>query len=91
MIIEWDPSKSDACYERRGFGFTKIYAFDFGTAVVTEDDRYDYGEVRYRAFNYIDAELFSVVFTVRDNAIRVISLRRAHEKEAKRAGLPPGV
>jgi uncharacterized protein len=48
------------------------------------DDRYDYGEVRYRAYGYIDGVAYCSAFTSRNGKVRPISLRRVHTKEMKR-------
>jgi len=48
------------------------------------DDRYDYGEVRYRAYGFIDGVAYSLAFTTRNGLVRPISLRRAHMKEMRR-------
>jgi uncharacterized DUF497 family protein len=49
--------------------------------VITIDDRKDYGEVRYRAFGTIDDRLHVLIFAARGAQTRVISLRRANERE----------
>jgi uncharacterized DUF497 family protein len=54
------------------------------SAVALEDDRKVYGEIRIRAFGYIDGKPYCLVFTRRGNDIRAISLRRAHAREMKR-------
>ena len=56
-------------------------------AVVEVDDRYDYRETRFCAFGRIDALGYCLAFTYRGTVIRVISFRRAHEKEMRRYGL----
>ena len=62
--------------------------FDFTAAVVTVDDRFDYGEVRLRAFGYADGQGRCLVFTtINSNTIRAISYRRARQKEMQRYGL----
>lgn len=48
------------------------------------DDRYNYGETRYRAFGRIDGEGHSMVYTVRGDNRRLISFRRGHDKEMRR-------
>jgi uncharacterized DUF497 family protein len=48
------------------------------------DDRYDYGEVRYRAYGFIDGVAYCLAFTTRNGQVRPISLRRAHAKEMRR-------
>ena len=81
MKIEYDPGKNERNIRERGLSFERAREFDFATAVTVEDKRLDYGEVRFRALGWIDDELHALVFTFRDNSIRVISLRRANRKE----------
>ena len=57
------------------------------TAVIITDDRFDYGEARYLAFGDIDGSSHCLVFTLRGNEVRAISLRRANRKEIKRHDL----
>lgn len=85
-MFEWDENKSRKCLDERGFDFSIVYDFDFTTAVIVEDTRFDYGETRYRAFNLIGDIAYSVVFTVRASGVRIISIRKAHKKELKRHG-----
>ena len=50
--------------------------------------RFDYGEVRYRAYCHVEGQGRCLVYTVIDTStIRVISYRRARQKEMKRHGL----
>lgn len=85
--FEWDEEKSKANRKARGFGFELAQEFDFSSAVILVDDRKDYGETRFRAFGFIGNDVYNLVFTKRSENLRVISLRRCHEKEAKRYGL----
>jgi uncharacterized protein len=57
---------------------------DLAVHAIVEDDRFDYGEPRFRAYGHIDGIAHCLVFTVRDGRYRPISLRRAHAKEMKR-------
>ena len=57
---------------------------DLDIAVALVDDRYDYGEVRYRAYGFIDGVAYCLTFTNRNGQARPISLRRAHMKEMRR-------
>jgi len=58
--------------------------FSIWTAVVLIDDRHDYGETRYRAFGRVDGLGYCLVFTLKGAMFRLISFRRAHEKEMRR-------
>jgi uncharacterized DUF497 family protein len=59
-------------------------ATDMVIARFIVDDRFEYGETRYRAWGHIDGQPYFLAFTFRDGKVRPISLRRAHAKEMKR-------
>ncbi|MCZ4274014.1 BrnT family toxin [Maritalea porphyrae] len=86
-MLEWDHNKSEQCRELRGFGFDLAEQFDFSAAQMIVDERKDYGEVRINAFGRIDGAPFAITFTPRGRNIRIISMRRMHEKEARRYGI----
>ncbi len=81
-MITFDPRKEQANVEKHGISLSR--AGDMEIAAVIEDDRKDYGEKRYRAFGFLDGVAHCLAFTVREGAVRAISLRRAHAKELKR-------
>lgn len=83
MDIEFDPAKNEANIAKHGLSFADFTGFD-ATPVEVEDDRYDYGETRLRAFGRIDGIACCLVYTPTATGIRLISLRRAHEKELRR-------
>lgn len=45
------------------------------------DRRQDYGEERIVAYGSVDGRVFAVVYTLREQSIRVISVRRANARE----------
>jgi uncharacterized protein len=60
---------------------------DWAGAIVRQDTRKDYGEVRYQALaDGDDRKSYVVVFIMRDDTMWVISLRRAHAKERRTYG-----
>jgi uncharacterized protein len=85
MAILFDPSKDRANVAKHGISLARVV--DMEILAVVEDDRFDYGETRYRAFGIIDAAAYCFAFTIRYRTVRVISLRRAHSKEMRRYGL----
>ena len=85
-MFEWDDKKSEQCFLERGFDFSIVYEFDFSTAIIKLDDRFDYGEIRYSAMNKIGDKLYVVVFTKRQANVRIISVRRATSKEGIKYG-----
>ena len=89
MDIEFDTAKDETNIAKHGVSLALAASMDMETAVVLEDDRREYGETRFRAFGRIDGQAYCLAFTVRENAVRAISLRRAHQKEMKRYGSHP--
>jgi len=86
-MFEWDEIKNRKNQEQRGLGFDLIENFDFETARIIEGDRKEYGERRFRCFGRIDGIPYMIAFTPRHNKIRIISMRRMHEKEADHYGI----
>ena len=85
MDIEFDLAKDEKNIADHGLSFVNFMGFDAEPVIVT-DDRFDYGEVRYRAFGRIGGKGHCVVFTMRGEMMRRISFRRAREKEMRRYG-----
>lgn len=79
MEIAFDPAKDVANKAKHGLSLADFDGFDAQPAVLV-DDRFDYGETRYRAFGRIDGIGHCIVYTITDTALRLISFRRAHEK-----------
>jgi len=85
MDFEWDPSKSDACYAERGFDFAYVVqAFLDPKRMVSKDQRWEYGEDRFQLTGAIETRLFVVVYTMRKASTRIISARKANQREVKR-------
>ena len=83
-MIVFDPDKDAANLAKHGVSLARAGDMVLEEAVVIVDDRHDYGEPRFRAFGFIDGQAHCLVFTIRQDRIRAISLRRAHLKEMKR-------
>jgi len=83
-ILGQAPKKNQQNIDKRGISFNVANYFEWGGALVVEDTRKDYGEPRYSAIGFIDDRLHVLVFTLRNEAIRVISLRKANNREIKR-------
>jgi len=86
MEYEWDDHKAACNRRNHGVDFTSIIDFDWEAAMVIEDQRKDYGERRFIAYGPIGNRLHCVVFTLRDDVIRIISLRKANCREVARYG-----
>ncbi len=81
--IAFDLAKDAANLAKHGLSLADYTGFDTAPVVV-QDDRYDYGEVRWQAFGRIDGLGHCIVFTVMGETTRLISFRRAHDKEMRR-------
>jgi hypothetical protein len=81
MKIEFDPAKSERNVRERGLPFDLVADFDFEKSQIAQDDRHDYGEVRYQAIGTMGGMVAVVIFTIREDALRVISLRLAGRNE----------
>ncbi len=82
---EFDPAKDDINRAKHGISLQAATGFDWDTALEREDDRFDYGEVRFVAIGLIDARLYVMVFTEGSDvdAVRIISLRPAEKHETR--------
>lgn len=86
MHIEFDPAKSERNLRERGLGFERAAEFDFGTARIWQDTRKPYPEPRFLALGYLGMRLHALCFTPVAGGIRVISLRKANQREGDRHG-----
>jgi len=84
MELEYDHKKNRRNIEQRGISFEFVARFEWDSAIVWQDNRRDYGEIRYCALGYIGERIFQLAFTMRGDTLRVISLRKANQREVKR-------
>ena len=83
MRIEFDPNKNETNIRTRGLGFEQVAQFDFGTAVMEQDTRKAYPEVRFVATGFLGGRLHVLCFTPVAGGIRVISFRKANAREVR--------
>ena len=81
MPIEFDTAKRTATLEARGLDMARADEVFAGATLTVEDDRQDYGEDRFITIGFLDATMVVLVWTPRDGAHRVISMRKANERE----------
>ncbi len=80
-MFEWDEAKRKRNLAKHGVDFDAIWDFEWKVAFFREDARRDYGETRYVAFAPIQGRLYCCTYTQREQNKRIISLRKANEKE----------
>ncbi len=84
MNFEWDEAKSETCFQERGFDFAyAARAFFDPDRIIQADTRHSYGEERYQLMGKIEQRLFNVVYTPKRDAMRIISARKANQREVK--------
>ena len=84
MQIEFDPDKRDKTLAERGLDFAHAVKVFAGVSVTAEDARLDYGEIRFSTVGVLDGRMVVVVWTPRGEVRRIISMRKANEREIAR-------
>ncbi len=70
--------------EKHGVSLSLANQLEWDWALATIDERKDYGETRIIGFAPIADRVYCVVFVDRGDQRRVISLRKANQREVKR-------
>jgi uncharacterized protein len=86
MEIEYDPTKQLRNLQERGLDFDDVPRIFEGATLTYPDERLDYGEARNTTIGFLDGRMVILVWTQRGAKCRVISLRKANEREQKTYG-----
>jgi uncharacterized protein len=81
MKIEFDPAKSKKALAERGLDFSRAAEVFAGTHFTAPDERQDYKEDRFITIGHLDDRLVVLVWTPRDEVRRMISMRKANDRE----------
>jgi uncharacterized protein len=81
--ISFDPAKRAKVLDERGLDFADATLVFDGEVATAIDDRHDYGEDRYLTAGYLNDRLVVVVWTLRGQTRRIISMRHCHADEEK--------
>ena len=85
MLFEWDERKAARNVAKHGVPFEyAVRVFLDPRRLDCEDTRGVYGEVRWLTLGRIETRLFAVAHTPRGQVIRLISARKANEREQRR-------
>jgi uncharacterized DUF497 family protein len=84
MIIEFDSAKREKTLLERGIDFADSGKVFDGLHFIARDDRSDYGEERFITVGLLDDRMVVIVWTPRNNARRIISMRYANDREISR-------
>jgi uncharacterized DUF497 family protein len=82
--LDYDEIKRAAALAHRGLDFARAGEVFAGLTFTQEDLRADYGEARFVTAGLLEGRMVVVVWTPRGNARRIISMRKANEREQAR-------
>jgi uncharacterized protein len=81
MAVEWDEGKRSWTLLERGLDFADVATVDWDKAFTVEDARKAYPEARFITLAPIHGRLCVFAWCWREDRQRVISLRKANERE----------
>ena len=82
--IEFDADKREKTLVERGLDFARASEVFSGVTVTAEDARFDYGELRFATIGVLDGRMVVMVWTPRGESRRIISMRKANEREIEK-------
>ena len=84
MRIEYEPAKRDRTLVERGLDFAGAVEVFAQRSVTIADMRFDYPEPRFQTFGWLDGRMVNVVWTPVEGRRRIISMRKANDREKSR-------
>ncbi len=82
MEFEWVENKNKSNQEKHDIDFKDAKeVFKDENSIVSQDLRKDYGEIRWKIIGKIYGIIITVIYAIREKAIRIISARIASKKE----------
>ncbi len=83
MEFSWDPAKRLANIQKHGVDFIVVYGLDWEAALIRADLRMADRDVRLIAILPLEGRPYPVAFVIRTNTCRIISVRRASDREKR--------
>ncbi len=84
MTVTFDPAKRAATIDARGLDFLDAVRVFDGPVFELEDARFAYPEPRMVTYGLLDDRLVAVVWTKTAEGRRIISMRKANDREQRR-------
>jgi uncharacterized DUF497 family protein len=81
LKIVFDEAKRAQTLIERGLDMARAREIFEAMTLTADDDRFDYGEARLITIGFLDDRMVVLVWTERDNERRIISLRKANDRE----------
>jgi uncharacterized DUF497 family protein len=79
--ITFDPAKRLVALSKRGLNFADASIVFAGPTITVQDVRQDYGEARFQTVGFLADRMVMVVWTPRNEARHVISMRKCNDRE----------
>ncbi len=84
MKLDWSEEKRKSNLSKHGLDFKDAVYVLLGTTVSFQDERCHYGEERWIVYGMLADVFVNVVYTVRKDKIRIISMRKANSRERRK-------
>ena len=81
MKYEQDDNKCAANLQKHGLSFEDAELVFSGACITGQDNRYDYGELRFITVGALEGRVVVIAHTPRDETTRIISMRKANKRE----------
>ncbi len=82
MEFEWDENKNNTNTTKHKISFDEASKVFFDNeSIIKEDIKNEYGEKRFNIIGAIIKGIIYVVYTFRGSLVRIISARKANQKE----------
>lgn len=83
MEFEWDEAKRQSNILKHGIDFAESVSIYEGFVLTLRSANVDYGEERYLAVGLLKGVEITIVYTLRGEKYRIISVRRARTQERR--------
>jgi len=84
MRFEWDEKKNQSNQQKHGLNFVDVLHVFAGRTLTFEDSRQAYAESRYLTVGRLAGRVVIIAHTLRGDATRIISMRKANARERAR-------
>lgn len=84
MELTWDETKRQRTLAERGLDFADAVEVFKGIHLSFPDERKDYGEPRFITVGLLKGRMVVLVYSPRDDARHIISMRKANDREIKK-------
>jgi uncharacterized DUF497 family protein len=84
MGFEWDEEKNQSNQQKHGLNFADAAQVFAGRTLTFEDSREAHGESRYVTVGSLAGRVVIIAHTLRGDATRIISMRKANARERAR-------